>query len=180
MEPVRHSIQAPDRRKKVLLAAVAAILLLLGGILWFGQSRELARTPITAAELDHQLMESGREEFLPLPAPTPADGKLREAQMALANRLPEEALKLANELLMDDTNNAAAYIVRGRAYSRKGDHVKAAESYAKAMSSSRICLSHTFTGDIYIKLPNALTRHLNNITKHWSAIRRWWLRIIIG
>lgn len=133
MEPVRRSIQAPVRRKTVLLVAVAAILLLLGGVLWFGKSRELARTPITAAELDHQLMESGREEFLPLPAPTPAEGKLREAQMALANRLPEEALKLANELLANDTNNAVAYIVRGRAYSRKGDHGKAAESYARAI-----------------------------------------------
>jgi uncharacterized protein HemY len=76
-------------------------------------------------------METGGEEFKQLPASSPSDHKLLEAQEALAARQPDRAMKLANEMLAADAKNVAAHIVLGRSYLRTRDWDKAAKAFSK-------------------------------------------------
>jgi tetratricopeptide (TPR) repeat protein len=132
VEPVQQPLQSNSRR--LLILSVAAILLLSTSFFFLLQHRQNPnRTPITVAELDNRLMETGGEEFVQLPAPSPSDRKLIEAQEALAARQPDRALQLANEMLAVDAKNVTAHIILGRSYFRTGELDKAAKAFSKAI-----------------------------------------------
>lgn len=130
MEPVQRSFRPNSRRLLVLFIGIG---LLLSTAIWLKQHRQSQPAPMTANEIDNRLMESGKEEFVQLPEPSPSDRKLLDAQEALAARQPDRAIQLVNEILANDARHVAAYIVRARSYLRIGDLTKAAESLAQAI-----------------------------------------------
>ena len=131
MEPVRRTPQSRN-----LLALLAGVLIVATAAYFWLLSRDDAKVvPMSVYELDNSLMETGREEFvqLPAPAPKPSDAKLREAQAALRAHQPDTALKIADELLDLDASDVAAHIIRGQAFRRKGELIKALIAYTQAI-----------------------------------------------
>lgn len=131
MEPVQRPLGSHNGR--LLIIFLLGVVCLFSTAIWLQRSLQPQPAPMTANEIDNRLMESGKEEFVQLPASSPANRKLFEAQEALAARQPDRAIQITNEILAVDGKNVAAYMVRVRSYFGIGNLAKAAEALAEAI-----------------------------------------------
>lgn len=133
MDPVR---QTQTNSKPILWATIAAVAFcLLSLFLWRYLSGDPIKTPLTAAEMESRLIETGREEPISqnVKKPQPSDALLQQAQEALALRQPEKALQLADEMLAADAKNYIAYVLQGRSYASLGKKEQAVKALQQAI-----------------------------------------------